>query len=131
MKSFNNKKILVTGGAGFIGYHLTKSLLDDGFEVFGIDNLNDYYDVNLKYARLKELGNHRSEELMDVVHLIEENLGKKAIINFQPMQPGDVKESFADIEKSTKLLGYKPTTNVDVGIGNFINWYKCYWNKSK
>ena len=77
------------------------------------------------------LGNHRSEELMDVVHLIEENLGKKAIIDFQPMQPGDVKESFADIEKSTKLLGYKPTTNVNIGIGNFINWYKCYWNKSK
>ena len=72
------------------------------------------------------LGNHRSEELMDVVHLIEENLGKKAIIDFQPMQPGDVKESFADIEKSTKLLGYKPTTNVDVGIRNFINWYNKY-----
>ena len=72
------------------------------------------------------LGNHRSEELMDVVHLIEENLGKKAIINFQPMQPGDVKESFADIEKSTKLLGYKPTTNVDIGIRNFINWYNEY-----
>ena len=73
------------------------------------------------------LGNHRSEELMDVVHLIEENLGKKAIINFQPMQPGDVKESFADIEKSTKLLGYKPTTNVDVGIGNFVEWYRAYY----
>ncbi|MBL7094313.1 GDP-mannose 4,6-dehydratase [candidate division KSB1 bacterium] len=72
------------------------------------------------------LGNHRSEELMDVVHLIEENLDKKAIINFQPMQPGDVKESFADIEKSTKLLGYKPTTNVDIGIRNFINWYNEY-----
>ena len=72
------------------------------------------------------LGNHSSEELMDVVHLIEENLGKKAKIDFQPMQPGDVKESFADIEKSTKLLGYKPTTNVNVGIGNFINWYNEY-----
>lgn len=49
-------KILVTGSAGFIGYHLTKRLLEHGDEVLGIDNINDYYDVNLKYARMKELG---------------------------------------------------------------------------
>jgi len=49
-------KILVTGSAGFIGFHLTKKLLERGDEVIGIDNINDYYDVNLKYARLRELG---------------------------------------------------------------------------
>ena len=49
-------KILVTGSAGFIGYHLTKKLLERGDEVIGIDNINDYYDVTLKYGRLKELG---------------------------------------------------------------------------
>ena len=49
-------KILVTGTAGFIGFHLAKRLLERGDEVVGIDNINDYYDVNLKYARLKELG---------------------------------------------------------------------------
>jgi len=51
-----SRKILVTGTAGFIGFHLAKKLLDRGDEVVGIDNLNDYYDVNLKYGRLKELG---------------------------------------------------------------------------
>ena len=49
-------KILITGAAGFIGFHLSKRLLTLGHEVFGLDNINDYYDVNLKYARLKELG---------------------------------------------------------------------------
>ncbi|GAB6034749.1 NAD-dependent epimerase [Galenea microaerophila] len=54
-------KILVTGTAGFIGFHLAKKLLERGDEVVGIDNINDYYDVNLKYGRLKELGINRDE----------------------------------------------------------------------
>ena len=310
-------KILVTGAAGFIGFHLSKSLLDDGFEVLGIDNINDYYDPNLKYARLEQLkpnknftfekidiadresitkafidfkpnkvvnlaaqagvrysienpyaymdanlvgflniielcrhnnvegliyassssvyggntkipfsvedrvdkpialygatkraneliacsyshlyslhttglryftvygpwgrpdmamfiftkkilvgepipvfnngnmkrdftyiddiiagtkaaidknykcevfnlGNHKSEQLMDVVSLIEKNLGKKAEINFSPMQPGDVQESFADIEKSIEMLNFSPQTNIDEGIKEFVNWF--------
>ena len=82
-------------------------------------------DKNYK-CEIFNLGNHRSEQLMDVVHLIEENLGKKAVIDFQPMQPGDVPESFSDIEKSIEMLGYKPTTNVDVGIKKFVEWYKGY-----
>lgn len=49
-------KVLITGAAGFIGYHVSKKLLEQGHEVVGIDNINDYYDVNLKYARLKEIG---------------------------------------------------------------------------
>ena len=49
-------KILVTGAAGFIGFHVSKKLIDLGFEVYGIDNLNAYYDVRLKLDRLKELG---------------------------------------------------------------------------
>jgi UDP-glucuronate 4-epimerase len=62
-------KILVTGTAGFIGYHLAKKLLELGHQVIGYDNINDYYDVNLKYARLNELGinidNLKDNQLLD------------------------------------------------------------------
>jgi len=51
-----SKKILVTGAAGFIGFHLVKQLVKENYQVVGLDNLNDYYDVNLKLDRLKELG---------------------------------------------------------------------------
>jgi UDP-glucuronate 4-epimerase len=54
-------KILVTGAAGFIGFHLSKTLLQKGHIVVGVDNINDYYDVNLKYARLNELGIERED----------------------------------------------------------------------
>ena len=56
-------KILVTGTAGFVGFHLAKRLLERGDEVVGLDNINDYYDVNLKYGRLKELGIDKNEVL--------------------------------------------------------------------
>ncbi len=51
-----NGKVLITGMAGFIGFHLTKRLIKEGFSMVGIDNINDYYDINLKYDRLKEIG---------------------------------------------------------------------------
>lgn len=51
-----SKKVLITGAAGFIGFHLSQKLLEEGLEVVGIDNINDYYDPELKLARLRELG---------------------------------------------------------------------------
>ena len=50
------KKVLVTGTAGFIGFHLADLLIKSGYEVFGVDIINDYYDINLKYNRLNEHG---------------------------------------------------------------------------
>lgn len=54
-------KILVTGAAGFIGYHLCKKMIAEGYQVIGLDNINDYYDTNLKYARLEDLGIDRHQ----------------------------------------------------------------------
>ena len=321
----NSSKILITGAAGFIGYHLCKSLLEDGYEVLGIDNLNDYYDTNLKQARLEQLkqfksflfnkvdiadresltksfqsfnpqkivnlaaqpgvrysmenpykymesnlvgflniielcrnnevkrfiyassssvyggnekmpfsvedrvnqplvlygatkraneliahsyshlyglhttglryftvygpwyrpdmamfiftqkiidgkpisvfnngnmkrdftyiddiirgtrsaieknykceifnlGNSKSESLMELIDIIEKNLGKKAQIEYLPMQLGDVKESLADIKKSIEKLGYKPITTINKGIPQFTKWYKEYYSVLK
>jgi UDP-glucuronate 4-epimerase len=58
----NMKNILITGGAGFIGFHLVKRLLNDGANVISIDNINDYYDTDLKSSRLKELDKIRGGE---------------------------------------------------------------------
>ena len=73
------------------------------------------------------LGNHKSEPLVDVISLIEGNLGKKVEINFLPIQPDDIPESFADIDKSIDMLDYKPTANVGIGIEELITWYKEFY----
>ena len=83
--------------------------------------------MNKNYpCEIFNLGNNKGENLMDMIGIIENNLGMKAEINFQPIQPGDVPESFADIDKSTTMLDYKPTTNIVDGIPRFIDWYKKY-----
>jgi len=90
-----------------------------------IDGTRSAIDKNYT-CEIFNLGNHISEELMDVVNLIEQNLGKKAEIEFLPMQPGDIPESLADIEKSEEFLGFKPTTGISSGIEDFVEWYKEY-----
>ena len=72
------------------------------------------------------LGNNNSEDLMEMVGLIESEIGKKAEIQFEGMQPGDVKRTFADIEHSKQKLNYTPTTKIVEGIPKFIDWFKKY-----
>tara|TARA_Y100001960_G_scaffold306864_1_gene362553 strand:+ start:260 stop:682 length:423 start_codon:yes stop_codon:yes gene_type:complete len=117
-------KILVTGSAGFIGFHLVKRLLEENRLVYGIDNINDYYNQDLKMSRLEIL--KKSKEFRFKKIDIEDRLSIKANINFVPMQKGDVKETFADIDHSKKYLQYKPKTSLSDGLEKFINWYIKY-----
>lgn len=77
------KRIIVTGAAGFIGYHVTNRLLEEGFEVCGVDNFNDYYSVDLKEARAAELSKH-SGFIVDLLDLTDAPHLNKLFQKFQP-----------------------------------------------
>ena len=75
---------------------------------------------------LYNIGNNRSEQLMRVVELLEQATGKKALLDPQPLQPGDVKDTFADISAIERDHGFKPATTIDEGIPRFVAWYRDY-----
>ncbi len=72
------------------------------------------------------IGNHRSEDLMRMIELLEQATGRKAQLDMQPMQPGDVKDTYADISAIERDHGFAPTISIDEGIPRFIDWYKDY-----
>ncbi len=80
-----------------------------------------------KKFEIYNIGNSRAEELMDFIREIEKNTGKSAHLNFQPMQMGDVPATQADISKLA-ALGYSPSTNIDKGIEQFVQWYRDYYH---
>ena len=73
------------------------------------------------------LGNNKSEKLMDVISIIEKKLNKKAIINYKPLQKGDMIETFADIDYSIKKLNFNPKTSLEEGIESLVTWFKDYY----
>jgi UDP-glucuronate 4-epimerase len=72
------------------------------------------------------IGNHRSEELMRMVELLEQATGKTALYNFHPMQPGDVRDTFADISAIQRDHGFEPRRTIDEGVPLFVDWFKQY-----
>ena len=135
-------KILVTKTAGFIGSHLAKKLLERGDEVVGIDNINDYYDVNLKFARLQELGINQNDiednkqvvstifpkhkfikmELADTICSILDtkvpkvNSSYKDLITFVEYRAGHDRRYVIDATKLETELGWKADEDFDSGI---------------
>jgi UDP-glucuronate 4-epimerase len=76
--------------------------------------------------RLYNIGNHRSEELTRMIAIIEEACGRPAEKRLLPMQPGDVRDTYADITAIQRDLGFAPTTSIDRGVPAFVNWYREY-----
>jgi UDP-glucuronate 4-epimerase len=76
---------------------------------------------------LFNLGNSKTVELMELIKIIEEELGTEAKKNLLPLQPGDVPETYADIEKTKKMLAFNPKTSIRAGIKRFLDWYHDYY----
>ena len=77
--------------------------------------------------RIYNIGNNEPVSLMDYIGALEKALGKKAKINFLPLQPGDVPDTHADVNNLKLKFNYKPSTSITEGVTNFINWYKLYY----
>jgi len=78
--------------------------------------------------RVYNIGNNKPVELMDYIGALEKSLGKKAFINFLPLQPGDVPDTFADVDDLIKDFDYKPSMSMEIGVKNFVDWYLNYFN---
>ena len=77
--------------------------------------------------RVYNIGNNKPVELMDYIHALENALDRKAKINLLPLQPGDVPDTYADVSNLVEQFDYKPSTNVEDGITQFIGWYRKYF----
>jgi UDP-glucuronate 4-epimerase len=89
-------------------------------------NAPDPATSNAPY-QLYNIGNHSPAKLMDVIEMLENALGKKAIKNMLPMQPGDVPATFADVEDLARDVDFAPRTPIKVGVQRFVEWYRAYY----
>ena len=97
--------------------------------VSGILGALDTPPINLNASpphKIYNLGNNKPVSLMNYINVIERACNKKAIIDLQPMQAGDVVQTYANIEESERDLGYAPTTSIDIGIPRFVDWFISY-----
>ncbi len=77
--------------------------------------------------RIHNIGNGNPEQLMRYIEVLEDCLGKKAVKNYLPLQPGDVPDTSASVETLEAATGYKPDTPIEVGIRNFVDWYRKHY----
>ena len=90
---------------------------------------SDLPDPAMSYCcyRIYNIGNNRREELLRFIEVIEECTGRKAVKNYLPMQNGDVPETYANIDDLERDIGFKPQTSIEVGIKQFVDWYRSYY----
>ena len=125
-------KVLVTGIAGFIGFHVAKRLLDEGHEVVGLDNLNDYYDVQLKIDRLKELGieendNQWASSNSNLKFVKADLLEKDILMNLFKTEKFDYVVHLA-AQAGVRYSLTEPQKYIDSNITGFLNILECCRN---
>lgn len=94
-----------------------------------VDKVPDKAEDNAPY-RLYNIGNHKPEQLLDMIGILEDLIGRKAEKNFLPMQAGDVVSTFADIEDLEAAIGFTPSTPLKTGLEKFVAWYNDYYKIS-
>ena len=80
--------------------------------------------------RIFNIGNNNAVQLLDFIRVLEDCLGTKASLNMLPMQSGDVKATFADVNALQEAVGFKPSTSIETGLHRFVDWYKQYYSSS-
>lgn len=129
------KKILITGSGGFIGYHTSKKLLSEGYTIVGLDNINDYYDVNLKYGRLNELGINREQaEQWGALTTSEKHDGfsfvRMALEDREGLEKLFETHQFDGVINLAAQAGVRysienPYTYIDANVVGFLNVLEC------
>jgi len=134
-----NKTILITGVAGFIGFHLAKTLLNLGYNIIGIDNISNYYDVNLKYARLNELGIETSSAKQELLLCVSKTFSnrmqfvkmnledRKALPNLFKTHDIDIVCNLA-AQAGVRYSIQNPEAYIDSNITGFLNILECCRN---
>ncbi|HKZ78932.1 MAG TPA: SDR family NAD(P)-dependent oxidoreductase [Pyrinomonadaceae bacterium] len=89
-----------------------------------LDGVRAAIDYDQTLYEVINLGESRTVELRELISLLEKELGVKARIDRQPLQPGDVPQTYADITKARRLLGYDPKTQIETGLHNFVEWFR-------
>ena len=97
------------------------------FFAFDLSDLGTGGQAGGAPARIYNVGNHRPEDLMHVVAVLEKELGREAVKEMLPMQPGDVMETFADIDDLARDTAFRPQTSIEDGLRNFVAWYRDYY----
>ena len=93
------------------------------------DNVKLKPSISSAPYRIFNLGNNQPVTLENFINAIEASTGKKAIKEYLPMQPGDVKKTFANIDKAGESLGFVPSTSIEEGVKKFVDWYKEYYER--
>lgn len=100
--------------------------------VRGIDNMLNCPPAGVDPAKVYNIGNNKPESLMHFIEVLEKAIGRTAKKAFLPMQPGDVYQTYADVDDLIRDFGFKPETSIEEGLGKFASWYRAFYgNRSK